>query len=201
MNTTPDNPEHIQLENDVRKYLSGLGFLTDEATYHSVMNPKVKDRLSHIYTPTSLYIRGRADRIAVHTQYDIVFEWEAKTHTSKKYHDMTLEALPLCHHLAKIQLDVECLYVYRDSIVGYDCGFWVKDIPPIRVIMIPERWGRAKSDWFKDQFTRFWPETKIRTTPAYGGSGDPFVIIDQSIVAKLSHWQDCIRAKLSEGEF
>jgi len=87
MQITPENQAHEKLEQDAKDFLSELGFLTDEATYHTVMNLEVKDRLSRIYTPTSLYLRGRADRIAVHKSLPLVFEWEAKTHESRNLHD------------------------------------------------------------------------------------------------------------------
>ena len=199
MYITPENPAHEKLEQDVRDFLSELGFMTDESTYHTVMDPKVVDRLSRIYTPTSLYLRGRADRVAVHESLPLVFEWEAKTHASRNLHDMLLETLPLCHHLAKAQLDVECLYIYRNPHKNHEAGFWVKDIPAARIIMIPSRWDADQISWFKGQFKRFFPETDIRFTGSNAGSGDPFLIIDESIVMRLPHWKDCIRRKLSQG--
>lgn len=197
MQITPENQAHEKLEQDAKDFLSELGFLTDEATYHTVMNLEVKDRLSRIYTPTSLYLRGRADRIAVHKSLPLVFEWEAKTHESRNLHDMLLEALPLCHHLIKAQLDVECLYVYRNPHKNHEAGFWIKDIPTVRIIMIPSRWSGDQISWFTGQFKRFFPETDIRSTGSNAGSGDPFLIIDESTVTRLPHWKDCIRGRLS----
>jgi len=199
MYITPENQAHKKLEQDAKDFLSELGFLTDEATYHTVMNPEVKDRLSRIYTPTSLYLRGRADRIAVHKSLPLVFEWEAKTHESRSRHDMLLEALPVCHHLIKAQLGVECLYVYRNPHKNHEAGFWVKDIPAARIIMIPSRWNADQISWFKGQFKRFFPEIEIRSVGRTAGTDDPFLIINESIVMRLPHWKDCIRRKLSQG--
>lgn len=188
MDISPSNRAHQALEKDVEQALSALGFLIASATYHSVLPSEVKDRLQNTYTSTALYLRGRADRIAIHKELPLVFEWEAKTHSSTLWHDMTIEALPLCHHLAEAQLGVRCLYAYRNPYKKHNVGFWISDMPPIREIKIPIRWTEATQEWFAQQFRRFMPQVPISILENCRGSRDPFVIIDQSEIEKMPHW-------------
>jgi len=196
------------LEETVKEFLTAHRFLTDEATYHSVMQPEISLRLSRIYTPTALYVRGRADRIAVHKEQDIVFEWEAKTWYESRKHNMALEALPICHHLVSAELGVKCLYAYRDSKCGYDVGFWIHELPPVQVIFIPGRWDSQMIEWFKNQFRMIFPLVETRQIEVKrGSSGDPFIIVNEEDVKKLPDWRDLIREllqdtkSLGEGEY
>ena len=192
MTVLPGYKLHQELEADVKQFLASLDYLTAEATYHSVMPDEVKRVLQNAYSATALCIRGRADRVAVHKAGGDVFEWEAKTHKSRSRHDMTIEALPLCHHLAKARLDVECLYCYRNLFKHQEAGFWVRELPPIRVVMIPGRWTEEKARWFKEKFVLYLPGVDVVRSGSNRGSGDPFAIVDESIVDVLPHWQKLI---------
>lgn len=193
MNITPENTiEHSQLETDATEYLTAAGFVVAEAPYHATMAEEDVEALQQTVTPTALYIRSRADRIAIRQSPPLVFEWEAKTHTTNKRHDCTLEALPVAIHLLKAQLDIRCLYVYRDPYKGYEVGFWIHDFPEVRVIMIPDRWGDAWTAWFQGVFSNFFPGVKIVDRIKTRGSGDPFLIIDESIIRELPGWTDLI---------
>lgn len=198
MRITPESvPEHATLENDVTNFLVANGFATASATYHDVMPKEMTRRLQQITQPTALYIRHRADRIAIHNSLDLVFEWEAKTHVSRQYHDMTIEVLPLIHHLAKAALDVRCLYVYRNTYHGHDVGFWVHDLPiiPIRCAMIPGRWrGTWFRGWIMNLVEQWLPGVPVVETRGNAGSGDPFIIIDEQVVSGLLTWESIIRA-------
>lgn len=205
MRITPTTvPEHASLEDDVTAVLTANGFATTRATYHDVMPPEITRRLQQITQPTALYIRHRADRIAVHNYLDLVFEWEAKTHVNQRYHDMTIEVLPLIHHLAKVQIDVRCLYVYRNPYRQHNVGFWVHDLHaiPIRCAMIPGRW---RGTWFRGWITKlieqWFPAVPIVETRGNAGSGDPFIIIDKQVVSGLVPWERLIRSVvLPQGE-
>lgn len=198
----PSILSHKTLETDIAEYLDRKGFWVGAATYHEVLPDNIKRRLSAIYTPTALYLRGRADRIAVHKTGDVVIEWEAKTHTSGQRHDMTLEALPLCHHMDNANLGVICLYVYRDTDCGYECGFWTEQLNtrdvPVRVIMIPGRWNADQRAWYRKQFARVLPGVQIVDTGRNAGTGDPFLIIDESVVRGLPDWR-CLIDELCTG--
>jgi len=188
----PDIEQHQRLEDDVSQFLIEQGFLVDDATYHDNMDERVVRVLQNIYTPTGLYLRGRADRVAVRGIPPMVFEWEAKTHVSRARHDITVEALPLCHHIVKARLDVKCLYCYRNEHKGHEVGFWIHDMPEPRIIMIPNRWRPTQQDWFEEKFREIIPGVDIRRIGRTRGANDPFVIIDESKIADMPHWKDLI---------
>jgi hypothetical protein len=185
----PLDERHEKLELAITDELLRMGYLVGKATYHDVMAKEVINRLKRIYDPTSLYIRGRADRIAVHTKTLDSFEWEAKTHESTRHFDMCLEALPLAHHLLQSTLGVRCLYIYQHQPSVTPCGFWVSAMPPIREIRIPDNWGDDKKEWFCGVFKRTWPEVCVIRQGRVGGSGDPFLVIDAKVVATLPDWK------------
>jgi hypothetical protein len=171
-------------------------FLGDEATYHSALTADVSLLLANRYDLTSLYLRGRADRIAIHSTLPVTFEWECKTHLSTKYQDLTLELLPLMHHLVKAALGVECLYCCRNPHTGQDCGFWAAEIPAVRDVWIPPRWPQANRELLKTRARRRFPAARLmeRTT---AGSKDPFVIIAEPTVVALPDWRALIENRLA----
>jgi hypothetical protein len=192
---TPDYKPHKDLESDIRAYTAGLGFKTSEATYHTVMAAEVVKILQRRFTPPALYIRARADRVAVHGVRCVEFELEAKTHQSTRFHDMTLELLPLVFHIAKLEVGVDCLYAYRNPFLDENMGFWVSAIPPIRDITIPDRleWKQLRG-WVDGLINQFFPETKVLRKPYCGnGSGDPYLIIDRKDVLRLRDWRGLIQ--------
>lgn len=187
---------HDALEIEVCSFFESLGFLTEEATYHAVMSQPVKERLTSIYEPTSLYIRGRADRIAVHKTYQLVWEWEAKTHNPGPYHDMVIELLPMLHHLKKAELGVRCLYAYRDTRLGIDAGFWTDSLPEVREVFLTPRFHTSLLDVVLPQVKRYMPNARIEYRKATRGSNDPFLIIDQQTICSLPSWQQLITSEL-----
>lgn len=193
MRISPDNKEHAQLEDDVTNYLEQRGFCVADAPYHNTMRTKVVKTLQYTTTPTSLYIRTRADRIAIRDNPPLVFQWEAKTHQSKEKHDCVIELTPILFHLALVDYDVRCLYVYRDLYKGYDAGFWMHNFPKVRSIMIPDCWNQYWTKWFKDLCVATLPETEVVSGIVSRGTGDPFLIIDESIIRKLSSWKNLIK--------
>jgi len=132
---------HAELQSDVMRFAESLGFITDEATYHTVMGPETVRRLQFLDTETTLYIRGRADRICVHKTQPIAFEVECKTKPpSSGGKDWTIEAHPLAIHcMLSVVAGVDCLYAYRDVVTGFECGFWCSEIPPIRDLFFTSR--------------------------------------------------------------
>lgn len=188
---SPANPNHKRLEYVVLDYLQERGYSVTSSTYHDVMPKDVKTRLSRVFTFTSLYVRGRADRLAIHNTKDIVFEWEAKTHANSKYSDLTIEVLPLLHHFIKSWLNVRCLYVI--SVNGKEGGFWVDALPPIREIRIPNslNWEPLHGQLLEAINFVFHNPKIINPSPS-NGSGDPFVVIDKTEVENMPHWKTLI---------
>ena len=185
-----DYQPHSDLETDVTEFLEGLGFAVHQSTYHSIMPKELVRIIQNRFTPTCLYVRGRADRLAIHKVEPIDFEWEAKTHANPKYGDLTIELQPLLHHISKSRLGVQCLYVFRVN--NKDGGFWVNNIPPMRCAWFPPRveYNASKDLWMKATKELF-PGLKIVETPV-NGSGDPFVIINQSDISNIQDWRELI---------
>lgn len=183
----PDNQIHKTLETDVHEYLELRGFWLFAMTYHERLSANEVTTLSRQYDPVSLYIRGRADRVAIHTELGVSFEWEAKTGDS--YRNAAIEILPLLHHISKIPMHVPCLYTYRNANHGHDGGFWVDKMPPIMRAMFPTnpRWG--DTEWLQDAFASVFPDTEIRQTAPCAGSGDPYVLISGDEIEALSDWK------------
>lgn len=190
---------HTVLEESVKKYLEQSGFETFSLTYHESLPYEITETLKTRWSFTALYLRGRADRFAIHRTLPIEFEFEVKTHRSRKFHDITIEALPLAHHILKSWLGTECLYIYHDSAEENQYGFWIRDIPKVREIIIPKiycggrktRTDDEMADW-KDKLSFVFPGIPLKTREQVGGSNDPFVIIDKEEKIKLSDWRDLI---------
>ncbi|RLG40142.1 MAG: hypothetical protein DRO01_04570 [Thermoproteota archaeon] len=191
---------HEDLVRRVESFLHCYGFKTACATYHTIMPPDISEALKRLYIPTAIYLRHRADRIAVLEDPPLVFEWEAKTAFRKiPERDMYLEALPLVHHICLSYLDVKCLYVYFDPFNDLEIGFWVDDLPKISHICLPASdyylQGRLE-DYFKKVFSLFLPEVPIRKLESVRGSGEPFAVVRYKELIQLPHWGELILEQL-----
>lgn len=195
-----DYQPHKALESDVKEFLHANGFFTDEVTYHSRLPRNMVDLLSKRWSPTALYLRGRADRIAIHKTMPVEFEWECKTHGAVKYNDMAIEALPLAHHITKARLDVKCLYIYRNPFEQKEYGFWVNDIPGIRCCNIPSRWDGEMKNFFTRVFMSSYPGVTLNYPIHSNGSGDPYLLINHDEIIKLSNWKDLIMELIAHAE-
>lgn len=183
------DPRHDQLETDVAAYLAQAGYLTGDATYHNVMPHSIKARLTTLYDPTSLYVRYRADRVAVHTTDPVVFQWEAKTHKTRNMHDLTIALAPLVFHLANAERGVRCLYVYRDAERGYEAGFWAQRgmLPTVREIVWPDNHRREFTPYVNEMQMEL--GVPVRNIGRTAGSGEPFVVVDEQVVRYLPDWR------------
>lgn len=177
---------HEVFENQMIAALIKRGYIVSSATYHETLPAQAVEILQRIYTPAALYLRTRADRIAI--RRDLVFEFEVKTHENKRYSDMTIEALPLLHHMMKLNLGVDCLYMYHNPFERLYRGFWVSGMPPIRDFRIPEntRYDDAAVEATKMHGGLLFSAKNIITSPVRGdGSADPYIIIDKADVVRL----------------
>lgn len=190
---TPGYEPHAQLEERIESYLKGQGFFVDSLTYHDRLPEEVVRILQYRNTPTALYLRGKADRIAIHPKYEIEFEWETKTHENSKYRDLTIECLPLVFHILRSPLGVRCLYACAIPHISKEFGFWIHEFPPVREIHIPSRWELDTREWFKAIFRVHFPTVFIRDVRWNRRfSGDPYLIIDKSELTNCSHWHELI---------
>lgn len=193
----PRNPRHVAVEKQVAEYLDESNYIVDESTYHASMRPETVDRLSRLYTPESLYIRGKADRVAVHRTLDICFLWEVKTNQSC-HRNMSIECLPLCHH---IKSGVRCLYVLENS-DGNQYGFWTTGLPAICKVFVPSRWSGEMREFFVSKIREcFGSRLQICGIARPQGSGDPFCIIHESEVQKCFDWRQELNRVTEAGGF
>lgn len=181
----PNDPHHAALEADIVAHAIAHGWVVDSATYHRVMAEPVRLALQRCWDPAALYIRGRADRVAVKDQHCRLFE--AKTN-SGRWLRAAIEALPVSHY---VRLGLPCLYVYRDVKDGFETAFWTTAMPRIDVIFLPDRWCEPLARYFRDRFMEVWPGTEIQTLPAVNGSHDPYLLLSrESMIAAAVSWRD-----------
>jgi hypothetical protein len=186
-----DDIRHAILETDVSKVLDSCGFWTHAATYHETMPQEMVKHLQRIDTPSALYLRARADRLALHKTLPICYEYECKTrHPRTKSCNWAIEALPLAHHILKASLGVQILYCYRDVECGIDAGFWCDALPRIDCLMLTDRSDLALDAYLKSVFSEKWLgyQPAINYSSASRGSGDPFILIHEAVVRTLPHW-------------
>ena len=185
-----DDPNHAALEAEILEILESRGYLVASAPYHDRMPSALVRALSCNSFPTSLYLRTRADRVAVNPGNGQVFEWEAKTRDSSSS-GMLLEALPLAFHIVQARYAVRCLYAFRNVRLGTNYGFWCRRAPAIEEIVIPT--GNKVPNavyWFKEVFDDAFPGIPVRTTTRVCGSNDPYAVIDR--VCELPHWRELL---------
>lgn len=192
----PGYTPHVELEKRVADYLDTRGFITDEATYHTAYRTDSQRLLMRRDDPTALYIRAKADRIALHKFRPVTFEWDAKTHQRRDSRNMALEVMPIVTHLATVPIGVRCLYAYHNPFTGFDGGFWLDTMPSVSVVFLPSRWQGQRRAWYADLIRRYFPDVTVRDLDRYGGSGDPFFLVNESDVIRLPHWQALIDAEL-----
>lgn len=196
MNISINDSEHTRLLKDIEGFLYSRGYLLPPPlTYHDCFPLPIKEVLSLRDTPTALYLRGRADRLAIHPEHPIEIEYDAKTHKSTQYHDITLELVPLIHKMERAQLGVNSLIALRNPVNGTDedLGFWASDIPPVRAVIIPGRWnGNPIREYFKALAMSFFPDADLVKGVYVRGTGDPFVIIDEIEKNGLQNWRELI---------
>lgn len=187
---TPDFKPHSELEREAITYISGCGYFIMSLCYHEVMPRDIKNKLQLLFSLSALYIRSRADRLAIHRSQDRQFEFECKTHVNQKYNDLTLEIYPALMHLSKRDF-IDTLYIVEVN--GRQGGFWVSHFPTVRQIIIP---GRPKNQRVASfiilNAPRFFPGVPVYESWSVNGSGDPFAIIDKSEIAQLPDWRTLI---------
>jgi len=193
---------HSDFEEEVAAYLRERGFLLASATYHDVMPPEIADILKWRKSVTARYLRHRADRIAVHPDLPLEFEWEAKTHSSQRYHDMTIDTDQLVEYASKAERMILCLFCYRDAFATpvRDAGFWIHAMPPIREVRLPERWtGQARQRIIED--CNRWLKVNPRAVRnSQYGSNDPFAVIDERELRRLPDWREQIADVIAQAE-
>jgi len=189
-----DDAAHRALEEDVKTFLEGEGFLVPPPIqYHEAWKencPVAINLLRNRFTRTALYVRTRADRLAFHKDLPLDFEFEPKTTGGK---NIDCEALPLCYHLALAQIGVRSLYPIRHTKRNLDVGFWVGEGIVPDVIMVPDRWTPEDQAEYIATFQAWFPATDVISTRRTSGSGDPFALFDLDKAEKWPDWRTLMR--------
>jgi hypothetical protein len=187
---TPDFKPHSELERAAIEYISGCGYFIISLCYHEVMPREIKERIRFLFSLSALYVRSRADRLAIHRSQDKQFEFECKAHSNKNYSDLAIEAYPAMMHLAKRDF-IDTLYIFEVN--GRQGGFWVSHFPTVRQIIIPGRpQNQRVAPFIILNAPKFFPGVPVYESWPVNGSGDPFAIIDQSEIAQLPDWRTLI---------
>jgi hypothetical protein len=158
---------HSTLEAEISSHATGCGWLVASATYHDVMPEPMRIALARCYAPAALYVRFRADRIAVREQCCIPFE--VKTTAGARF---PVAALPLSHH---VRQGIPVLYVLRHLTTGREWAFWTHKLPAFCEVVIPDAWSERMRDYFTQRFYEIWPAAYIGTMPKNGGSNHPLI--------------------------
>lgn len=175
----PNDPHHAALEAEIIAHAIDHQWVIGEATYHSVMPDPVRRALQRCWDPAALYVRGRADRVAVRGQQCVLFE--SKTNSGKHLR-ASIEALPVSHY---VRIGVPCLYVYRDIKDAFESAFWTTAMPRIDVVFIPADWSDPMKRYFRREFHITWPEADIQDLAwSVNGSNDPFMLISRDALAE-----------------
>ena len=189
--SNPLDRNHAQLESEVRTFLESHRLHGASATYHDVMPLETQEVLKRNYSIDALYVRTRADRIAVTTE--LCFQWEAKT-ASNKWRTLAIEALPFCFHYVHAKVfGLRTLYAVRMiADEATDHGFWVGDDLQIAQVVFPG--GRETPDRKKigDIVQHVFNGIKIFDCGAGGGSNDPFLQIEEDVIKAKADWRSLI---------
>ncbi len=183
-----NDPRHRRIVEQVDAYFTERGFLVSEKTYHDGhMQPECVQKLTETFSPTTLHIRASADRIAINPKDGMSLFYEAKAGTGQRGAIM-VEALPLATHMHHASRGVLCLYCCLDKL-DIHRGFWAHDIPKLETLWIPPQRSIDLDHWYNRTLPPLFPGIGFANA-ATRGSGDPFVIIHESVVITLPTWQE-----------
>lgn len=152
--------KQLQLDESVEIYPYGIETTDDQSLNYSLRNN---------YDLTSLSIRTRADFILVNKIKSIFLEYKSLS----KF----LEAVPLLYAKCLSKMGINYFYCFPNFVVN------AKDIP-MTSIVVPLTYQEEFKKFqqvFIDQGCKC-----IFLTAPIGGSGDPFINIDEGFLQKLS---------------
>lgn len=193
---TPGYQQHEAIQDEVVRYLENAGFYVVSQTYHDAMPKYVSRLLQYRYSPAALFVRSRADRMAIHKSRDVMFEFEAKSHFNDDFMNLTCEAMPFLDHVLKWRNNgIDCLYAF--TVKGRGGGFWVSNHPAVRDVRIPSntRYTPAAINMLERKVNTLLPGVKVLRPRSVNGSGDPFLVIGEREVMSAQTWVDAINSK------
>ena len=112
----PDMQKHEKFIKTIDNELQKMDFNESiPMGYHDIMPEKMVDLLKTRYDETSLYLRGRTDRISIHKNKALTLIWDGKLHESKKWHDCCIEFYQFRTYFVLSECcQVRFLYIYCD---------------------------------------------------------------------------------------
>jgi len=177
----PDN--FIEAEELVTESLKKAGwYIVQSLGYHAYFSQDARAFISKINSPTAIYIRTLADRVAIRPTPASVLQVEIKEHRDPQYDNIAIEGFPmLIHRVLWWLFGIDCLYAFTldDGIKA--C--WVQDLPLFKII-IPRRLRAMEASYWLPKFQQFFPYTLIERKRT-GGSGDPLGLIAPEKVDKM----------------
>lgn len=195
MRITPDDPLHERLLGRVDGWLTENGFLLSSTTYHDAWPASMIDLIKNRWSATALYLRGRADRLAVHRELPLEFEYEAKACRPTRP-NLAIEALPLMHSLDRAKRHVRILYACTDQ-KGADRGFWCHKPPSFSRMFLPENAYRNRARYYGGLLAAEFGKPKT-IAPVREGSGDPFILVREADLLRLASWQKLVAEALHQ---
>lgn len=183
---------HDGLMEEFKDHLKKKGYLWYEADYGSIAGDDCKDTLRKRTAPSSVFLRTRADRIAV--RHDCEFEFDAKT-KQNAYDDIAIEALPLIHHsLIFSYFALRCIYAFRW--IQRECpdvGFFVDMefcslVDTVWIFTWRDDMAQV-NEWMRQAQPTFFPNAEVRELRGCRGSGDPMAIVSAHKARKMPHWE------------
>ena len=197
----PDMQRHEQFLERIDGQLQEMDFNKSiPMGYHDIMPKETVELLKSRYDSTSLYLRGRTDRISIHKKKALTLIWDGKLHESKKYHDCCIEFYQFrTYFVLSDCCEVRFLYIYytpfgEDKIIKS----FEPDNIKIREVKVPNRYEKRYDSIRSSVKKHLHIDDEIvnqcKNSPY--GSNDPYIIIDQSTLCELPDWKSIINLML-----
>ena len=173
----------------VAEELKRLGYpIIQEFGYHSFFPQEAREAIASVNTPTALYIRTMADRVAINSSS--VLQVEVKELRGAEYANIAIEALPaLIHRNLWWAFGIDCLYTF--ALNNGIKASWVQDLPIFKII-IPSRFKNSQEINWPKLFKQFFPDVPHEEKPTKG-SGDPFGLISPHDLSTMPMLEQILR--------
>jgi len=184
--------DHDQFETDVVRHLRDSGWVVPVSmTYHEILDAWHVRGVAARNDPTSMSVRGQADRLAFVDDAELSCRVEIKT-VGTRHRNLAVQLFPLCEHLLRSRMGCECVYAVRHLGDGREYGFRVDAglVDTIAAAFVPARWSDQQMaqliDWTSDAF----PGVQfVRKPDPLRGSGTPYVLIPDDELAFFDDWR------------
>lgn len=206
--------EHDKFEAEVVGHLEGEGCIVEPFTYHEHLRPEARDALARCYSRSALRVRLQPDLIAFSPDRSRVAFVEIKappTRPEPQKTELHIEAMQAAFN-AELG---DCVYAVRinGKDIGWSCDefdqSWIKEIRiPIMVRRSFNEFDRrdpANFDaedgyrFYADPIRKAFTRARLRdwdSSRVCRGSGDPYIVFEESAVGSLPDWRHVLAVKL-----